>query len=189
MTAVQWETLFAKLSSQIDDIPIAKTNSSNVRDSFWDLITPNRLKLGRNNFRNLQGPISITRGSGLIGLLNKNQQIQAFWYQLLLDHIHHLIPRPSKWTKTDIINIGDICLFTYKDSSIKTEWKIGKVLSKPSQFKIVIEYPSNKTYGKDKLFRLTQIVRSPRDISIISAVEDIDLNSKKYYEKIAADSN
>jgi len=128
MTALQWETLFCKASSQIDDIPIAKTNSSNVNDPEGDLLTGNRIKLGRDNNRSLQGPISLTKGSGMTNLLQKNQQIQAYWYQLLLDRIHHLIPRPAKWKTTDIIKEGDICLFVYKDGDIKEEWKIGKIL-------------------------------------------------------------
>ena len=64
MTALQWETCFSRISNQLDDLPMAKGNSSNVSDIGWDIITPNRLKLGRNNFRSLSGPISLTGGSG-----------------------------------------------------------------------------------------------------------------------------
>ena len=101
MTAIQWETLFFKISSQIDDVPIAKTNSSNLNDPGWSIITANRLKLGRNNNRSLEGSINLLKGAGITALLRRNQELQKVWYQLFIDKIHHLIPRPAKWTTTD----------------------------------------------------------------------------------------
>ena len=55
-TALEWETLFAKIANAINDLPIAKGNCSNVKDLGFEMITPNRLLLGRNNFRSLEGP-------------------------------------------------------------------------------------------------------------------------------------
>ena len=186
MTAVQWETLFLKISNQIDDLPIAKSDSSNVKDLGWDIITANCLKLGRNNNRSLEGSINLTKGSGLSGLLRRNQDIQAFWYQMFLDKIHHLIPRSSKWSKTDKINVGDICLFTMTENITngKDGWKIGKIVEVPSRNKVVIQYPGNSKAGIDELPQLKKIVRSPRNISIISVAGEVDLNSRKYYEQL-----
>ena len=184
MTAIQWETMFAKISSMIDDIPMAKCNSSNVNDPGWEIITANRLKLGRNNNRSLEGWIDLSKGSGSTALLRKNQEIQKVWYQLMMDKIHHLIPRPAKWNKTDVISIGDICLFTYTENAAmgKDVWKLGRVDAIPSPNKVVIKFPGNtETNGT---YNLKKITRCPRNISIISAAGEVDLNSRKFYEQL-----
>ena len=183
MTAIQWETLFSKISNQINDLPIAKSNSSNVNDCGWELITPNRLMLGRNNHRSLEGAIIVPDGAISTVLLKRNQEIQSYWYQLLIDHLHHLIPRPAKWTKSDEVNVGDICIFIFNEGAISNEWKTGRIVEIPSPDKVVIEYCKKSTYGKHKLHKLTQIVRSPRKICIISAAGELYPNSKEYHNK------
>ena len=187
MTAIQWETLFAKISNMVDDLPMAKSSTSNVKDLGWDIITPNRLKLGRNNNRSLEGWISL-EGAGIEDLLKRNQEIQKTWYQLMIDKIHHLIPRPAKWNKTDTINVGDVVLFTSVENAAmnKTVWKLGRVQSIPKKNKVIITYPGNSTGLK--LPKMKTISRCPRDISVISAAGEIDLNSKAYLEKISSNT-
>ena len=51
MTCLQWDTLFARISNTIDNLPIARGDASNELNFGYEVITPNRLKLGRNNFR------------------------------------------------------------------------------------------------------------------------------------------
>ena len=63
-------------------------------------------------------------------------------------------------------------------------WKTGRIVSKIDKNNVCIEFCSNKTHSKDKLFKLTQIIRSPRNISIISSVDDVDLNSRSYFDKV-----
>lgn len=182
MTALQWETLFAKISNMLDDLPLAKCTNSNLADPTWDIITANRLKLGRNNNRSLEGYISLPKGVGPDSLLKRNQEIQKVWYQMLIDRIHHLIPRPAKWSKTDDVNVGDICLFIYNENPGmgKYVWKIGKVTDTSKENSVIISYPGPPTAkGKPTTRSLS---RCPRTISIISAAGDIDLNSRKFYE-------
>ena len=54
-TVLRWETLFSKIANTVDNLPMAKGNTSNVTNLGYDIITPNRLKLGRNNYRSLEG--------------------------------------------------------------------------------------------------------------------------------------
>ena len=56
LSTLQWETLFAKIASMLDDLPIARGDKSNVTNLGYDILTANRLKLGRNNNRALEGP-------------------------------------------------------------------------------------------------------------------------------------
>ena len=188
MTAVQWETLFSKISNQINDLPIAKGTSTNVNDPGWQIITANRLMLGRNNNRTLEGSFDLSKGSGMSNLLKRNKEIQTLWYQIFIDKLHHLIPRPQKWNKSEPISSGDICLFTHTENAGlgKGFWKIGKVVSVSSKNKVTIKYPGNTFHGKYKLPVLREITRSPRNISIISPVDAVDLNSRNYFEKISS---
>ena len=55
MTSIQWETLFDKIASNINYLPIARGDSSSVSNIGFEILTPNRLLLGRNNFRSLEG--------------------------------------------------------------------------------------------------------------------------------------
>ena len=183
MTCLQWETLFAKVANMIDDVPIAKGNSSNLHDLGWEIITPNRLKLGRNNFRSLEGSFSL-KGSTAQDLLEKNKKIQQIWYQTFIDRLHHLIPKPAKWNNTESISVDDICIFIYNENpSMNADiWKLGRVVE-VSVRKVKISFPMKSVPGK--LPKMKTIERSPRDISIISAADDVNLNSWEYFEKIS----
>ena len=185
LTAMQWESLFAKISSQVNDLPMAKCSRSNFSDPTWDLLTPNRLMLGRNNSRSLEGSFNLLKGAGATEILRRNQNLQAYFYQMMLDRIHHFMDKPSKWTKTDEVKVGDICLFIYNENPglNKDVWKLGRVVKVVNQRKIELTFPDNSAPDKSKMRVLT---RSPRQICIISSVEDTDLNSRQFYDKIVS---
>ena len=172
MTALEWETLFQKISSMLNDLPIAKSSTSNVSDLGWDIITPNRLILGRNYHRSLEGGMRIQDAENLDRLLQKNNRILKTWYSIFASKIHHLIPRPPKWTKDDPIHVGDVVVFLYNENPMdKGIWNLGRVekIVKPTQ--VEIRFPTQaKKKGKPVMKTL---VRSPRDISVIqSAAEE-----------------
>ena len=50
MTALQWETLFSKIVNTLDNLPIAKGNATVTGNLGSEIITANKIKLGRNNF-------------------------------------------------------------------------------------------------------------------------------------------
>ena len=185
MTALQWETVFAKMSSEIDDLPIARPDGSSNDDLGWGLLTPNRFKLGRSNNRAIEGPLLISPSTGPTHLLNKVKDIQTYWYQLLLDRLHVLIPSPPKWNKSDMLNKGDIIVFRLKDNvnSKMEKWVVGKVsdIQKEGR-KILCTYP---TYvpGKDNV-KWSTVFRSPRDLCIISRESEIPLNSQEFFNRI-----
>ena len=88
-TLLGWETMFLCIADQIDDLPIACGSDRAPTDLGWDIITPNRLKLGRNNFRQLEGTIIL---SSLQTQLERNRLCQERWYELFIDRIHLLVP-------------------------------------------------------------------------------------------------
>ena len=188
MTAIQWDTCFGMIANQIDDLPMAKGNSSNVSDLGWEIITPNRLKLGRNNFRSLSGPIKLTGGIGLTELLDKNRKVQQTWYQMLLDRLHHLILKPNKWQHSDIPLVDDIVLFIYLDgqkSKNQAVWKLGRVIRvDPSKRKVIIAFPDR--IAADKIPKLRTIGRSLREISVIFSAQEIPINTLEHFQSLSA---
>ena len=106
------------------------------------------------------------------------------WYTIFYERLHYLIPRPLKWLKTDPINIGDVVLFIFNENpGLNTNtWKLGIVTEIRSKNSIGIEYPS----GTDRKGNITKKVlhRCPRDISLISAANELPINSKEYFNQI-----
>ena len=45
-SVLQWETLFSKIANMVNYLPIAQGNTSNATNLGYEIITPNRLKLG-----------------------------------------------------------------------------------------------------------------------------------------------
>ena len=183
-TYLQWETIFAKISSEMNDLPIAKPSNSHHGDDLWNVITPNRLLLGRNNNRNLKHWISLTRGADSESLLRKNQDIMKTWYAIFLDRIHYLIPRPRKWQSTDPVAIGDIVIFMFNETpgSKSDHWKLGIVKDIPKKNSLTVEFISGKQTRKT-------LNRCPRDVCVISASNELPMNSPEYFKSLTQDSS
>ena len=177
-TSLQWETLFYKISSMLNDLPIAKSGTSNATDLGWNILTPNRLLLGRNYNRSLEGSVKIEHTANLDVLLKRNDKILQVWYGMFMERLHHLIPRPRKWVKDDPIKEGDIVIFvmTENPSLNKDVWRLGRVqkVMKPNQIQIRFPYKFLEN-GKSLMKTL---VRSPRDISVICEVDELSVYNK-----------
>jgi hypothetical protein len=138
-TLLGWETLFARIASQIDDVPIARGTSTAPTDLGWDIITPNRLKLGRNNFRQLEGEVVLD--SCPQSQLERNRAIAKEWYSIFIDRVHLLVPTPEK-TKGRKTMIDDIVLFVFSGEGTKggSVWKLGRVVEIKSDTTVLIQY-------------------------------------------------
>ena len=69
LSLLQWETVSAEIVNTINDLPLSLGNC--VSDfKTMDLITPNRLKLGRNNARSPIGPYEVTSNPSRIAKSN-----------------------------------------------------------------------------------------------------------------------
>ena len=79
-TVLQWEMLFSKIANTVDNLPMAKGNTSNSSNLGYENITPNRLKLGRKNYRALEGSgIKLDMASNLTALLERNRELYCEW--------------------------------------------------------------------------------------------------------------
>ena len=54
-TILQWETLFSKIANTVDNLSMAKGSTTNATNLEYEIITPNNLKLGQNNYQSLEG--------------------------------------------------------------------------------------------------------------------------------------
>ena len=184
LTPLEWETVFQKMSSQIDDLPMARSDKLSSSEFGWELLTPNRFKLGRNNNRAIEGCLVVNDNTTPTQLLKRVHDIQRYWYQLLLDRLHHLIPRLDNVSQSGKVNLEDIVCFRFIDNvNSKLEiWKLGKVVEivKGGQG-VIISYSSVSPNGKT---RMSCVSRSPRDVVIISSVDDLGLNSVEFFNKI-----
>ena len=107
-TVLQWETLFSKIANTVDNLSMAKRNTSNATNLGYEFITPNRLKLGPNNYRSLEGSgIKLDMSLNLTALLERNRELYCEWYGVFIENIHMLDLRPNKWLKNSRLPILD----------------------------------------------------------------------------------
>ena len=192
LSVLQWETIFAKVANMLDDIPMSKGNRSNVSDLGFDVITPNRLKLGRNNSRSLEGSIVITNNALPTDVLQRNRKITTTFFQILVDRIHHFLSRPPKWCETsgEKPKLGDTVLFLFKEGNMSTGssvWKIGKV-DKVDGHKLTIVYPVKASLRDPPTW--STVVRGWREVALLFSEDDIYLNSRHFFQALKkADSD
>ena len=120
LSILQWETLSSSIANQINNLPLA---IGNIVGDFecLDLITPNRLLLGRNNDRCPCGILNCTNPTNII---KENQSIFNSWFEVwLLVHVPKLMLQ-QKWFSSNKINVGDVILFTKNDSVISNSYTL-----------------------------------------------------------------
>jgi hypothetical protein len=181
-TPLEWETVFAKMVNALDDIPIAKGNSSNVSDIGFEILSPNRLKMGRNNYRSLHIDGRLVDTSIPSSLLDKNRKIMSIFFQTLIDRLHFLNLKPKKWTQTDDRTpiLCDIVMFVFNESNAGTDWKLGKVIEvQDRKVRIMYSAKSEIKAIPSKKF----VWRSFRQVSILFSESDTFVNSSKYFSE------
>jgi hypothetical protein len=164
-TLMGWETVFARIASQIDDVPIARSTSTAPSDLGWEIITPNRLKLGRNNFRQLEGEVVLD--SCPQSQLDRNRSIMKEWYTIFIDRVHLLVPAADK-VKGRLTLIGDVVLFVFSGEGGRgnSVWKLGRVVEIRSDTTILIQYSLGGITPKT-------ILRSIRSTVLILGADEI----------------
>jgi hypothetical protein len=164
-TLLGWETVFAKIASQIDDIPIARGTSTAPTDLGWEIITPNRLKLGRNNFRSLDGEIKVDYCPE--SQLERNRTIMKEWHSIFIERVHLLVPVLPKVNARKPL-VGDIVLFVFSDAGTKraSVWKLGRIVGLTSETTVSVQYSLGGLTPKT-------IIRSMRNTVLVLAADEI----------------
>ena len=186
-TALQWETVFCKIANTVDDLPLAKGNTSNVSAVGFDIITPNRLKLGRNNNRSLEGSgITVDLNPNFTRILDRNRSVYQDWLQMFIDNIHFLTLKPDIWRNSSRLPIiDDIVVFVYNDSGQGKEsvsWKLGRVVNVKDR-KVSISFLGGEGSAPNR--RLHTLERSIRDVSIIFSADEFMINTVDHYKELS----
>ena len=120
LAATQWETIFAHVANTLDDLPLAKGNSSSSSFTGFEVLTAYRIKLDRDNSRSLEGPgITMEMSQDLRKILDRNRETYFYWYQFFIQNIHLLTLKSDKWlfdSRKPIV--GDSGLFTFNDADL-----------------------------------------------------------------------
>ena len=127
LSVIQWETLAQQVANSINNLPVGLGKYVEGIENL-DILTPNRLILGRNNSRSPVGPLELTRDTGKI--IQKNSEIFKVWFKgWLVSHVPNLIDRP-KWFQNDkSISEGDIVLFLKSEKEFNEEYQYGIIKS------------------------------------------------------------
>ena len=105
LSLLQWETVAAQISNCINNLPIGLGSLTGDLENL-DLLTPNRLRLGRNNDRSpSEEMITMNEPSKII---KQNEEVFTAWFEVwLLSYVRRLMNQ-QKWHKTDQINKGTL---------------------------------------------------------------------------------
>ena len=175
LSILQWETLGQQISNSINNLPIGLGNKKDMLDTL-DILTPNRLLLGRNNSRSPTTPLEIT--GDFRGIINSNSKIVEAWFkEWLVSYVPSLIQQPKWFVSDRSIRVGDIVLFLKAEKDFEREYQYGIIVKtvegRDGLIRTVeIQYQNHSEQTK----RTTK--RGVRDIIIIHPVEDIGLSAE-----------
>lgn len=98
LSVLQWETLADQVANSVNNQPIATGNIVEEVENL-DILTPNRLLLGRNNERSPTGNLQTTGDA--LKLIKANSDIFKLWFESwLISYVPTLVRQP-KWFKSD----------------------------------------------------------------------------------------
>ena len=138
-----------------------------------DLLTPNRLKLGRNNKRSSVSPISIT--GNFSDIMKTNKKIFNIWLRTwLVNRVPKLMHQP-KWFQQDRnIKVCDIVLLMKHEITITSKYQyamIHEVL--PSRDGIIRKVVVRYRNDQEIVERFT--TRAVRELVLIHSVDELNL--------------
>ena len=171
LALMQWETLAATIANSINNMPLALGNLTSDLE-FMDLLTPNRLKLGRNNERSPEGEMIVADHNKVI---EENQAIFNAWFEVWLSsHVPKLMNQP-KWFRSDKdLKKGDIVLFLKKEGNIGSNYQFGMVedidIGRDQKVrKVTVKYRNHN----EKIDRMTD--RASRSLVVIRRADEMNV--------------
>ena len=141
-----------------------------------DLLTPNRLLLGRNNERSPTLPLNITNDPNKF--LKANSEIFNTWFETwLTSHIPKLMNQP-KWFQNDKdIKVGDIILFLKREKALCNTYQYGMVQdiirSNDDKIRKVLVKYRNYNENTDRV-----TYRAVRQLVLIHPVDELSLSEE-----------
>ena len=178
LSIIQWETLSQQIANVINNLPIGLGNKVKGLENL-DLLTPNRLLLGRNNDRGPNVPLILSHD--IKKIVQTNSDIFKVWFKSwLISYVTTLVDKP-KWFHSDKdVSEGDIVLLLKSEKEFEEVYQYGIVISvsagKDERVRRVdIEYQNHN----EKTKRSTK--RGVRDIVVIHPIDELGI-SKELHE-------
>ena len=172
LSIVRWETLMAQIANSANNMPIGAKYCSSTPE-YLDLITPNRLILGRNNDRCPNEPLTICSDHNK--MIESNSNIFRAWFTTwLVSYVPTLVERPKWHTDKGTIHIGDIVLFLKSDKEFDLQYQYGRVdkvhEGKDGRIRRVeVEYQNHNEGVK----RTTE--RGVRELVVVHPIDELDI--------------
>jgi hypothetical protein len=169
------------IANDLNNIPICL--GSNFKDlGELDLLTPNRLLLGRNNRRSLSGPCTVDVPSRM---LEAAEAVFSSWWSLWNDtKLSDFVCKPPKWFRSSPnLEVGDIVIFCKTGPEQKLGqliWTVGRVVeANPSKHDgrvrvVKIEY-SNASEMKNGKAPLRTTNRASRSVARLCKEGEVGL--------------
>ena len=172
---LSYETAFSFVSNDLNNMPLCIGSKYENLDHI-DLITPNRLTLGRNNKRSPVGFPVFDSGSRLMKQMDS--VVEAWWNTWMNEKLIDYIPQPPQWKTTSREpQRGDIVIFPReeRDKALgQLPYRVGRVveviMSQDMACRAVVIQYKNESESK---FRETR--RSVRKIAIIHGEGELAL--------------
>ena len=176
LSVLEWETLCAEIANSVNNLPVVIGNETEDLENL-DLITPNRLKLGRNNSRSPVGIIEITDKIDRILQLHSDI-FDSWWEAWLTSAVPKLVAQPIWFKNDEDIKIGDAVLFKRTEGSLAGEYKFGMVddVHRGADNRIrsvVIRYKNASEEVERKTFRAVRSLIIVHRIDEISIMEEL----------------
>ena len=172
---MSYETSFNYIANELNNLPICLGSRTDSLEQA-DVLTANRLLLGRNNRRAMSGNVTM---AGPTRLLEQMELVaEAWWAAWKTERLIEFIPQPNKWLKTNIdVKVGDIVVFLKSDKEKnlgETVWKLGRITQvgdggENSRRMVTIQY---KNAG-ESVFRQTN--RHVRTVAVLHQEGDLEL--------------
>ena len=121
LSVLQWESLVAQVANGINNLPLGLGSKVECLEDL-DIITPNRLLLGRNNNRCPSGPL--TAQESFKRILKTNGKIYNTWFRSWLkSYVPTLLTRPKWLTSDEDIKVGDVVLFLKSEKEFERDYQ------------------------------------------------------------------
>ena len=175
ISVLQWETLVQQISNSINNLPIGLGNLSDSLENL-DVITPNRLILGRNNNRSPNIPLQLS--GDFRKIVDSNNKIFDQWFkEWLTSYVPKLVRQP-KWFSSDRnVAVGDVVIFKKSDKEFDKTYQYG-IVTKTFESRdglvrsVEVQYQNFNENSK----RVTK--RGVREIIVIHPVDELGISAE-----------
>ena len=177
LSILQWESLGDQIANEINNLPIATVKDSSSLEDL-DILTPNRLLLGRNNERSPSGPLLVCNDSSKI--IQANADIFTAWFETwLISYVPKLMYQP-KWFHSDRdMKVGDVVLFLKSEGELSRQYQFGMVdaveLGRDERIRTVSVRYRNCNSKEDRFTR-----RAVRDLCVVHHVDEVSIFEEVY---------